>query len=148
MYASLGQLVRGWSRILYDALGRSPRRLLGKVLDPLVFSQSGHVALVASLVMLWNGTPGPFPAWLFGLSVAHHVLTYSVLRRLYLLSVPRSRHVVWFPLANLVMDWVVFRAIRMCLTGRVTWRGTSYGPAVKGPGHEAGPVGEQPLKVA
>ena len=24
MYASLGQLVRGWSRILYDALGRAP----------------------------------------------------------------------------------------------------------------------------
>ena len=61
MYASLGQLVRGWSRILYDALGRNPWRLLGKVLDPLVFSQSGHVALlVASLVLLVTGHAGPF----------------------------------------------------------------------------------------
>jgi glycosyltransferase involved in cell wall biosynthesis len=129
MYASLGQLVRGWSRILYDALGRSPWRLLAKVLDPLIFSQSGHVALAAALVMLAAGTPGPFPVWLLVLSVVHHVLSYTVLRRLYLLSVPDSRHVAWFPVANLVMDWVLFRAIRMCLTGKVTWRGTAYGPS-------------------
>jgi hypothetical protein len=128
MYASLGQLVRGWSRILYDALGRSPWRLLAKVLDPLVFSQSGHVAMAAALVMLAAGTPGPFPLWLLGLSVAHHVLSYTVLRRLYLLTVPGSRHVAWFPVANLVMDWVLVRAMLMCLTGRVTWRGTAYGP--------------------
>jgi len=129
MYASLGQFVRGWSRILYDALGRNPWRLLVKVLDPLVFSQSGHVALVAALVLLAAGARGPFPLWLLGLSVAHHVLSYTVLRRLYRLSVPRSRYVAWFPLANLVMDWVLFRAILMCLTGKVTWRGTAYGPA-------------------
>ena len=51
-----------------------------------------------------------------------------MLRRLYVLSVPGSRHVGWYPLANLVMDWILLRAIRMCLTGRVTWRGTAYGP--------------------
>ena len=50
MYTSLGGLVRGWSRILYDALGRNPWRLLGRLLDPLIFSQTGHVALVAALV--------------------------------------------------------------------------------------------------
>jgi glycosyltransferase involved in cell wall biosynthesis len=132
MYAGLGPLVRGWSRILYDALGRNPWRLLAKVLDPLIFSQSGHVALVAAVVMILTGHAGPFAFWLLGLSVAHHVLSYTVLRRLYLLSVPRSRHVAWFPVANLVMDWVLFRSIRMCLTGKVTWRGTAYGPAKAG----------------
>ena len=130
MYASLSQLVRGWSRILYDALGRSPWRLLAKVLDPLVFSQSGHVALLAALIMLATSRTGPFPLWLLGLSLAHHVLSYTVLRRLYLLSVPGTRYTGWFPLANLVMDWVLFRSLMMCLTGRVTWRGTAYGPAV------------------
>jgi glycosyltransferase involved in cell wall biosynthesis len=133
MYAGLGQLVRGWSRILYDALGRSPWRLLAKVLDPLVFSQSGHVALAAAVVMIAAGTPGVFPWALLGLSVAHHVLSYTLLRRLYHLSVPGSRYVGWFPLGNLVMDWVLFRALRMCLTGRVTWRGTAYGPSLTAP---------------
>lgn len=129
MYASLGQLVRGWSRILYDALGRSPLRLIGKILDPLIFSQSGHVALVAAIVMLALGRRDVFPFALLGLSVLHHLLSYAVLRRLYLLSVPGSRHVAWFPLGNLVMDWVLIRSIRMCMTGQVTWRGTAYGSA-------------------
>jgi hypothetical protein len=100
------------------------------VLDPLVFSQSGHVALVVAVVMLAAGNHGPFPLWLLGMSVAHHVLSYTVLRRLYLLSVPGSRYVGWFPLANLVMDWVLFRALQMCLTGEVTWRGTAYGRTI------------------
>jgi GT2 family glycosyltransferase len=130
MYASLGQLVRGWSRILYDALGRNPWHLAGKLIDPLVFSQSAHAALVAAVAMVSIGSGGPFPLWLLGLSVLHHVLAYTVLRRLYLLSVPRSRFVAWYPLGNLVMDWVLFRAIWMCLTGQVTWRGTAYGPHV------------------
>jgi chlorobactene glucosyltransferase len=130
MYASLGHLVRGWSRILYDALGRSSWRLLGRLVDPMIFSQSGHVALAVALVMLALGDAGPFVLWLLGLSVAHHVFSYAVLRRVYDLSVPRSRYVAWFPVANLVIGCILLRAIRMCLTGKVTWRGTAYGPPV------------------
>jgi cellulose synthase/poly-beta-1,6-N-acetylglucosamine synthase-like glycosyltransferase len=127
MYTSLPQFLRGWSRILYDALGRNPWKLLAQGLDPLFFSQTAHVALVASLVMLVLGRPsGPFPIWLLALSVVHHLLAYTCLRRLYVLSVPATKHVAWYPLAGLVLDVVLFRAIRMCLTGRVTWRGTAY----------------------
>jgi cellulose synthase/poly-beta-1,6-N-acetylglucosamine synthase-like glycosyltransferase len=135
MYASLAELVRGWSRILYDALDRSPWRLLWKILDPLIFSQSGHVAFFVSLVMLAVGVRSPFVWALLGMSVVHHMFSYLVLRKLYLLTVPGSRHVAWFPLANLVMDWVLIRSIGMCLTGRVTWRGTSYGREIKGTRH-------------
>ncbi|MEA2632296.1 MAG: hypothetical protein QOE66_2515, partial [Chloroflexota bacterium] len=133
MYASLGALVRGWSRILYDALGRSPRRLLLPIVDAIVFSQSGHVALAWSLLLLARGDSGPFPRWLLGLSLAHHLLAYTVMRRVYRLSVPRSRHVGWYPVGNLVLDWILLRAVRMCLTGRVRWRGTDYGPALAAP---------------
>jgi hypothetical protein len=129
MYTSLDGIVRGWSRILYDALGRNPWRLLGRLLDPLVYSQSGHVALAWALILFARGEVGPVASWLLGLSLVHHAFTYAVLRRLYLMSVPGSRAIGWFPLANLVMDWVLLRAIRMCLTGRVTWRGTVYEPA-------------------
>ena len=53
-----------------------------------------------------------------------------MLHRLYRLSAPRARSARWFPVANLVLDAILLRAIWMCLTGRVTWRGTVYGPAV------------------
>jgi len=129
MYNSLGQLVRGWSRILYDALGRSGWRLIAKLLDPLIFSQSGHLAFIVALGMIVAGAGGPFAWWLLGLSILHHVFAWIVLRRVYELSVPGSRYVGFYPIANLVMDWVLIRAIRSCLTGEVSWRGTSYGPA-------------------
>lgn len=133
MYESLDQLIRGWSRILYDALGRSSWRLLGRLLDPLIFSQTGHVAFVAALVLLARGEQSPFAWWLLGLSVIHHIFSYTVLARVYRMSVPQSRYVAWFPVANLVMDVILLRAIRMCLTGKVTWRGTVYGPSVAAP---------------
>ncbi len=52
MYSSLAQLVRGWSRILYDALDRKAWRLSLNLLDGLVISQTAHVAFVAGLA-LW-----------------------------------------------------------------------------------------------
>jgi glycosyltransferase involved in cell wall biosynthesis len=128
MYASLGQIVAGWSRILYDALGRSAWRLMLRALDALIFSQSAHVALAVALIMLARGATGPFAQGLLFLSLIHHGLAYSVMRRVYRLSVPHSRHVAWYPLGNLMLDVILFKAIWLCLTGRVRWRGTQYGP--------------------
>jgi glycosyltransferase involved in cell wall biosynthesis len=128
MYASLPQLIRGWSRILYDALDRKAWKLTGRLLDPLIFCQSGHIALLAGILFLLAGDHGPFALALLGLSLVHHALMYPVFRLIYESSVPGSRHVGWFPLGNLVIDVILVRAIWMCLTGRVTWRGTSYAP--------------------
>jgi hypothetical protein len=50
------------------------------------------------------------------------------MKRVYRLSVPRSRHVGWYPVGNLVLDWILLKAMWLCLTGRVDWRGTQYGP--------------------
>ena len=131
MYASLEQLVRGWSRILYDALDRRAGRLGLRLLDVLVFCQVGHVALAASLVLLALGFDRRFALTLLGLGLLHHVLMFVVFRMIYRTSVPRSRHAAWYPLGNLIVDVILLRAIRMCLTGRVIWRDTRYGPAAK-----------------
>ena len=50
-----------------------------------------------------------------------------VFRRVYVASVAHARFAVWFPVANLVVDLILLRSIRMCLTGNVSWRGTQYG---------------------
>jgi glycosyltransferase involved in cell wall biosynthesis len=141
MYASLGQLIRGWSRILYDALDRKASRLAGRLLDPLVFCQSGHAALLGSAIMLLAGSADPFTAWLFGMSVLHHALMYPVFRLVYRTSVPGSRYARWYPLANLLIDYILLRSIRMCLTGQVTWRGTSYSANAQPASRQPGPVG-------
>lgn len=130
MYTSLRQIVRGWSRILYDALGRNPWLLFGKILEPLIFSQTGDIAIVVAILMLIFGHATAFAWWLLGLSVVHHLLKTWMLYRLYRLSAPRvAPYALWYPVAGAVSAWISLDAIRSCLTGRVTWRGTSYAPA-------------------
>jgi chlorobactene glucosyltransferase len=131
MYSSLGQLVRGWSRILYDALDRKTIRLLVRLLDVILFCQSGHVALLTGLILMISGASRTFAASLLGMGVIHHLGMYFVFRLVYNTSVPNSRYVVWFPLGNLIIDGILLRSIRMCLTGRVNWRGTDYGAALE-----------------
>ena len=126
MYSSLGKLVRGWARIMYDALGRKTWRLVLKLLDPIIFCQSGHVALAAALVLTAAGAGGPYATWLLILALIHHGFMFLLFLRVYTFSVPGSRFAPWFPLANLVVDAILIRAIYMCLTGNVTWRGTAY----------------------
>jgi hypothetical protein len=130
MYTSLPQIIRGWSRILYDALGRDPIKLLGKILEPLLWSQTGTFALIAALVLLAIGHPGPFAPILLMMAIVHLLLQISVLYRFYDLQSPgRGLDAVWYPLAGFISNWIVLRAIVSCFTGRVTWRGTSYGGA-------------------
>lgn len=136
MYTSLEQIVRGWSRILYDALGRNPIMLMGKALEPLIYSQSGYIALLAAILMIAMGTPsGPFPLWMLALGLVHLGLSLSVLYRMYRLSAPTTRYVAHYPLAGLVLDVIILRSLWMCVTGKVTWRGTAYAPsaATRGP---------------
>jgi glycosyltransferase involved in cell wall biosynthesis len=134
MYASLSQQVRGWSRILYDALGRRADRLGLRLLDVLAFCQAGHLALLSSLVLLAIGYDRRFALTMLALGVVHHLLMFAVFRMIYRTSVPGSRSAAWYPLGNLIIDVILLRAIRMCLTGRVIWRDTRYGPAAKAGG--------------
>ncbi|WP_235905616.1 glycosyltransferase [Tautonia marina] len=134
MYTSLSTLIRGWSRILYDAHDRKPLPLIGKILEPLIFSQTGDVALIASLVMLALGQTGPFAWWLLGLSLVHQVLKQSVLYRMYRLNSPKTAgYAMYYSLAGIVSDVIIARSLWMCVTGRVTWRGTSYGEPLASP---------------
>ena len=132
MYTSLGSLVRGWSRILYDAHDRRALPLVGKIVEPLIFSQTGDAVLIAAVVLLAIGRAGPFAWWLLGLSIVHQVLKQTVLQRMYAINSPKTAAYAWFySLAGIVSDVIIARSIWMCLTGRVTWRGTAYGPAAR-----------------
>ncbi len=126
MYTSLPTLIRGWSRILYDANHRSVLALVSKIFDQLIFNQSAHIALISALLMFLLGTPGPFPWLILSLSLIHHIWIYLVFRRLYHASIPQSREIWLYPLAGLVIDWILLKGIWSCWTGRVQWRGTAY----------------------
>lgn len=129
MYASLPQLIRGWSRILYDANGRRSWPLIGKILEPLIYTQTGFVALIAALGMFALGHATGFAWSLLALAVAHFAMQFSLMFRVYGMQSPGlGKSAIWYPLAGFVADWVLIKSILMCWTGRVRWRGTDYGP--------------------
>ncbi len=133
MYASLDQLKKGWSRIFYAAQDGRPVGLVSKLLDPIVFCQSGHLALFVAVALAALGWGGVFTGWLLFLSVLHHLLMLAVFRRVYSVSGSRPVFAAWFPVANLVIDLILLRAIRMSLSGKVSWRGTEYARGTSAP---------------
>ena len=70
----------------------------------------------------------PFAVALTGLAVLHHLLMFIVFRKIYRTSVPGSRYAPLYPLGNVIIDVILLWAIRMCLTGRVRWRGKAFAP--------------------
>ncbi len=128
MYTSLDAIIRGWSRILYDALDRKWWRLVAKILDPIVFTKPGCLFLPIGLWLVITRPDEAFGWWLLGLTILQQILSVEVLRLMYgLCSPPGLREALWYPLASLVMDVVLLKSLAMCLTGKVVWRGTSYG---------------------
>jgi hypothetical protein len=138
MYTSLDKIISGWSRILYDALGRRSWPLVAKIVEPLVFSQTVVIALGWALGLRLSGRWGPFGAWLLGLGLLHLVLQITVLWRFYRFQSPGlGPSSVWYPVAGFVSDWILMKSLWMCRTGRVTWRGTSYHPHATAPAAES-----------
>jgi glycosyltransferase involved in cell wall biosynthesis len=131
MYSSLGEIVRGWSRILYSAVDFKPAKLYGLLAAVLIFSVLSYVTILVSSVMLLSGDRSPFAWWLFGLAVAHEFLQTTIMARIYALSRSKQSYLAVRFLAVAVMIYILLRTIRMCRTHEVTWRGTTYGKNIQ-----------------
>jgi cellulose synthase/poly-beta-1,6-N-acetylglucosamine synthase-like glycosyltransferase len=126
MYASLQEIVRGWARILYSGVDMKPGRLWMIQALILIFSVLAYVVLAATGILILLGQATPFVWIMFGLGIAHEVLQETMFARIYHTTRSRIDYLLFRPLAVGVMLYVVGRAIRMCRTHAVTWRGTSY----------------------
>ncbi len=126
MYSSLAGIVKGWSRILYAAEEPSPRRLWLVVLLLTTFSLTEYAAVLLCGGAWLLGLACPFAKACFCLGLLHAVGQESVFARVYRQSGVPARFVAWRFLAVGVTFWIVLRAIRLCATHRVEWRGTAY----------------------
>lgn len=131
MYSSLGEIVRGWSRILYSAVDFKPGKLYTLLAAVLIFSVLSYVTLGLSIGLLLSGDRSPFVWWLFGLAVAHELLQTTIMARIYALSRSKQSYLAVRFLAVAVMIYILLRTIRMCRTHEVTWRGTTYGKSLQ-----------------
>jgi glycosyltransferase involved in cell wall biosynthesis len=128
MYTSLGDLVRGWSRILYAAYDHSTAHLAAVLAGLVVFSLSAY-AVLAGTIAAWfidHGHPSRYIATLFAMCLAHLALQTSVMVRVYNLAANQRRYVFFYSVAAGVMFLVLASALRKCFTHRIVWRGTCY----------------------
>jgi len=130
MYASLGAIFRGWSRIYYAARVGSPWRILGAVFFLLTSCFTVYPAIVwgiwrtmhpaSSLLWGWGG-----PAWLAA-GLAHLALMMYFIALIYHWSGNPRRNALLFPIAGPMLLLILLRGLRMCITRKVEWRGTAY----------------------
>jgi chlorobactene glucosyltransferase len=137
MYSSLGGIIRGWSRIYYAARVGSPWRVLAALAVVLFCCLSVYPALGWAVYRtlhplplspgwysyLLHGFLGPF--WLFT-ALTHWVLMTRGLGRMYTWSGNSALNALGFPLAGPLLCYIFLRALKMCITRKVEWRGTAY----------------------
>lgn len=145
MYTDLSAQIQGWARIYFDAWRRSPWTAMWKIAEPLIFTQPGFVMPFVAVGYLASGADRPLALRLLSLSLLHNLMMFTVIARMYRFNRARWTDAVWYPLSGLISDWIYLQVIRMCMTGKVTWRGTTYA-ATNGP--DGGSIAEPHVKPA
>ena len=123
LYRSLGVIFAGYSKNLYEGMGRRPGVGLGAVLFIVVGTLLPYVAVVAAVGarLLWGWTvPGwGWIAWLAALCVAQIAFRWRIERR-----DGRSGAIAWaHPIANVVLIAILLRSV---FGVRASWKGRSF----------------------
>jgi len=123
LYQTLGQIVRGYAKNLYEGMGRQPVIGLGAVLFIFVGALLPYLGLATGLYVRWSwgwGIPGD--GWLIWTAVVcalQLVFRWCLERR-----DGRSGAIAWaHPLANLVLVAILFRSM---FAMEVRWKGRGF----------------------
>jgi len=109
----------GWGRIYSGTSRRSPWKILLAMLFLLVCGFSVYPILAIAIAF---GSRDLLMA-----SVAHLLLMTGYLASIYKLSGNAKRYAWLFPLSCWMLMAIFCFALRMCYTGKLKWRDTTYG---------------------
>lgn len=123
LYRSLGEIYAGYSKNLYEGMGRRPGVGLGAVLFILVGTLLPYLAVVAALVarglLGWAVPAWGWVAWMAALCVVQIAFRWRIERR-----DGRSGAIAWaHPLANIVLIAILLRSV---FGVRATWKGRTF----------------------
>lgn len=129
MYATLADIMRGWARQYFAPSLGSPWRIIGGVLFLLIgcFSSLAAIGWGAYQAAVGAVDAVPVERWAWLLTGGVHWLLLTVtLALVYGWSGNRRWFGLLWPAGLAMLLAIFFKALRMCQTRRVTWRGTSY----------------------
>ncbi len=124
MYATFGEIWRGWSRIFYGCFG-SARRLFVSIGLLCVVSLMPYVTMIVGTIGWATGAAGSW-SMLACCSIGTIVIQMTVLVRFYALS--RSNPVLapTYPLGAIIALGMLINAVFKIYGQATTWRGTTY----------------------
>jgi chlorobactene glucosyltransferase len=117
MHSSYRQMLNGWGRIYSGVSSRRPWRIIAAV----GFVLSGLLAYVAVALAIAQRDQR-----LMALAGLHGLMMTGVIATFYHWSGNRKRYALLFSVAAPVLLSLYGYALKMCRTGHVAWRGTSY----------------------
>ena len=138
MYNSLANIFKGWGRIFYAGRAGSPWRVLAAVAFVILCCFTAYAALGWGLYRLAEPKTLPIgfglytnaaAAWTCA-SVMHLFFMTYFLGVLYKWSGNPRRNALLFPLGGALLLAIFLKALKMCVTKKVEWRGTSYSHAM------------------
>jgi len=130
MYNGLSAVIRGWSRIYYAAQVGRPWRILIGMAWLTFFTFTVIPAIGWGIYRLSHPAPAAFgdvaASWLVG-GLVHLGLMTVAMATLYRWSGNRARNALLFlPMGAPMLMRIFGRALWMCFTKKVEWRGTAY----------------------
>jgi Glycosyl transferase family 2 len=126
MYSSFGGIIRGWSRIYYAAKVGKAKQVLLAMYFLLTSCFTGYVALGYGIFRVVHPGGNMFDdAWVVVAGLHLAVMTY-VISCMYRWSKNSGWNGLLFPIGGVLLLWTLWKALVMCVTKKVEWRGTSY----------------------
>jgi cellulose synthase/poly-beta-1,6-N-acetylglucosamine synthase-like glycosyltransferase len=117
MHSTYRQMLHGWGRIYSGVSSRKPWRILGAMYVVL----NGLIAWLMLIIALITGRNA-----FLAIAGLHWLLVTACIAIFYHWSGNRKRYALLFPIAGSILLTLYAYALKMCATGKVAWRGTSY----------------------
>jgi chlorobactene glucosyltransferase len=126
MYNSLPNIIKGWSRIYYAAKVGQKKHLIGAINFVIVNCFTVYPALIYGVYRALHPHGNVLDlGWLITAGVHWSIMTF-VLAMMYRWSKTSPWYALTFPIGGPLLLWTLIKALIMCFTKKLEWRGTSY----------------------
>jgi chlorobactene glucosyltransferase len=126
MYDSFSKIMRGWSRIFFASGVGSPLRSLMGIAFVIICCYSALPALAWGIYRQAHPVVAMLrDPWLATAAVHWLLMTFQI-GIMYRWTLNPRRYALAFPITAALLLVIFFRAVWMCVTRKVEWRGTQY----------------------
>ena len=126
MYDSLPTIMKGWSRIFFGSSSGSPWRSVAVMFFIVIGCYSALFAAAWGTHRLGHPIGIRYGILWLAAAAIHWILMTTQIGIIYRWMGARAIYATTFFVTGLFVLAILARAVWMCVTGRVHWRGTSY----------------------